>query len=245
MSSFCRPGKALLLAAWLFGVGHAAAQQPASSRDELVEALQQAKREAAQIESRYRQAQGDCAKQFAVNPCLERARSERIQQLRSARSREVEAGDALRRFDAEVRAREREQRAAESREKQQPPAAVPASRDSPARATAPSRAPSPAVDPDRQQEAEARRRDEAARRQAEARRHAAEQERQQQQRAAERAKKQAETPEKLEQYEQRQREAAAREEEKLREAEKQRERRERRAKEREEAEQKRAAERNQ
>jgi colicin import membrane protein len=236
MSSFSRFGAAIAVSALLAAGGIPAAGQTTADRDALVEALAAAKRESAQIERRYEQAQQDCAGQFAVNPCRERARAERDEQLRQARARELEAGDALRRLDAEARARQREQRGAEGRDRSRPadaPAARPSAPSGPA-ARSPS---SPrVVDPSRPPEAD------AEQRQAKARRQAAEQAEAQERRAADRATKETEAPGRIEEYGRRQREAEARAEQKAQEAERQRQRRERRAQEREEANRKRAAE---
>lgn len=219
----------------------AAAQPSAPDRAALVEAQAQARRETAAVSQRFEQAQRDCAGKFAVNTCLEQARRERDEQLRGARVREVEAGDALRRFDSEQRARDREQRAAEDRDLKGGTTVLPAREGAAAaKAKAPPQSPR-TVDTRQQQEAEAKRKADAAQRQAEAAKRADEQK----QHAAERAKAEAEAPEKIKEYEQRQREAKERADQKLREADENRQRRERRDREREEAAKKRAAAANQ
>jgi len=219
----------------------ATAQSPAPGRAALVEAQAQARRDATAISQRFEQAQRDCAGKFAVNTCLEQARRDRDEQLRAARTREVEAGDALRRFDAEQRARDREQRAAEDREPKQGVPAPPARGDAAAgKAKSPPQPPR-SVDPQQRQESEAKRQADAAKRQADAARRADEQ----RQHAAERAQKEAEAPDKAREYDERQRQAQERAAEKLREAEENRQRRERRDREREEAAKKRAAASNQ
>ena len=204
----------------------AAAQEAPASREEAQQAIGRARSESAEIERRHEQALRDCAGRVLVNPCRERARSERDEQLRAVRQREVAARDTLRRLDAEARAKARRERSAEKDGEATPRAAVPEVKERPAAAKAPG---GPAREPAAQREATADdRQQEAASRKAQAERRAAEHEAAQQQRAA----KAAEAPAQVERYEERQRAAEARAEEKARIAEENRQRRQRRAEER-------------
>ena len=149
-------GRTLLAAATLLStLGGASAQDGLANREQATAVLHQAQQEAAEIERRYQQAQRECAKGFFVNPCKENARRERDQQLRAAREREVAAREALRRIDADERAKARGQRAAEQAaesERRARSSAAGKKADTPDR---PARkpAPPPAVDPQKQEAA--------------------------------------------------------------------------------------------
>jgi colicin import membrane protein len=216
--------RAVLVAATLLGaLGGASAVDEVATREQATAVLQQAQEEAAEIERRYQQAQRDCAKGFVVSPCRENARRERDQQLRAAREREVAARDALRRLDADARAKARGQRAAEKAaeaERRTRSSAADMKADTPDK-PARGRAPPPAVDPQKREAAAEQKRQEAAQRRAAT-----------QQRDAERIE---EGERRAAQLEERQRAAQARAEEKARTAEENRRRRERREQERDAA----------
>lgn len=227
--------RAAFAAAALLGIlAGASAQDGMASREQATAVLQQAQQEAAEIERRYQQAQRECAKGFFVNPCRDDARRERDQQLRAAREREVAARDALRRLDAEERAKARGQRAADKAtesERRNRSGAADRKADTPDR---PARrpAPPPTVDPQEQEAAAELKRKEEAQRRATAQQREAERIEEHQRRAAERAQKEADAAERAAQLEERQRAAQARAEEKARTAEENRRRRERREQER-------------
>jgi IgA-specific serine endopeptidase len=230
--------RAVLVAATLLGaLGGASAVDEVATREQATAVLQQAQEEAAEIERRYQQAQRDCAKGFVVSPCRENARRERDQQLRAAREREVAARDALRRLDADARAKARGQRAAEKAaeaERRTRSSAADMKADTPDK-PARGRAPPPAVDPQKREAAAEQKRQGAAQRQAATQQRDAERIEEGERRAAERAQKEADAAERAAQLEERQRAAQARAEEKARTAEENRRRRERREQERDAA----------
>ncbi len=230
MSSPCsRWVRSPVAAAMMLFAAAVAAQDAPASRGEAQAVIERARGEAAEIERRYEQAQRECAGRVLVNPCLERARSERDEQVRAVRQREVAARDTLRRLDAEDRAAARSRRAAEREAEAAAGAgAAPKVGQQPAAGKAPAergRVPAPPREADDSEQ-------QAAARKAEAERRAAELAAEQAQRAAERQAKAAQAPAEIERYEERQRAAAARAEEKARIAEENRKRRERRAEER-------------
>ena len=233
----------------LFGVAAllvaaaAGAQDRPASRDEAQAVIERAKQETAEVQRRYEQAQRECEKGLFVNPCRDQARKERDQQLRVIREREVAARDALRRLDAEERAKARMQRSAEPAAEPKPGGgSVPAGRAPAAagRAAPPTAAPR-AVDPSQQEVAAENKRAEAASRKVEAGRRAAEHAAEGERRDVERAEKAARAPAESERYQERQRAAEARAEEKKRIAEENRKRREKRAEERGAAQEKAAS----
>ena len=233
----------------LFGVAAllvaaaAGAQDRPASRDEAQAVIERAKQETAEVQRRYEQAQRECEKGLFVNPCRDQARKERDQQLRVIREREVAARDALRRLDAEERAKARMQRSAEPDAEPKPGGgSVPAGR-APAAAggAAPPTAAPRAVDPSQQEVAAEKKRAEAANRKVEAERREAEHAAERERREAERAEKAARAPAESERYQERQRAAEARAEEKKRIAEENRKRREKRAEERGAAQEKAAS----
>jgi len=234
----------------LFGVAAllvaaaAGAQDRPASRDEAQAVIERAKQETAEVQRRYEQAQRECEKGLFVNPCRDQARKERDQQLRVIREREVAARDALRRLDAEERAKARMQRSAEPAAEPKPGGgSVPAGRAPAAAggAAPPTAAPPRAVDPSQQEVAAENKRAEAASRKVEAERRAAEHAAEGERRDVERAEKAARAPAESERYQERQRAAEARAEEKKRIAEENRKRREKRAEERGAAQEKAAS----
>jgi hypothetical protein len=235
---------ALVLAtALLGGVGVASEPGGPTAREQARAEIAQAQRDSADIERRYKEARRECQQGFVVNPCLDAARHDRDRQLRAAREREVAARDALRRLDAEERARKREEKAVTE---EAGPGGRAGSSSVGKAAAAPTRdrgqpEPPRTVDPAQKEAEAARRREEAAQRKAQADSRTAAQAAENQRRAAERAAKAAQAPSKVEEYEQRQREAQAHAEEKARAAEENQKRRERRAQEREAAKAKAAA----
>lgn len=204
------------------------------SRDQAAATIEQARRDAAEIERRYEDARRDCERGVLVNPCLERVDRHRDQEMRAVREREVEARDALRRLDAEQRAKEREARSAAkvpegAASKGSGPAGADAATSS---RTAPALPPPRSTRAPQDDAAAQTKREDAERRRAEAQHRAEERAADQDRRAAERAEKAARAPAEAERYEQRQRAAQARAEEKARAAEESRQRREQRDRER-------------
>jgi len=220
---------ALLLA----GAAAAGAQEGPGSRAQANATIEQARVATAEIERRYEQVRRDCAKAFLVNSCLESARRERDQQLRTVREREVAARDELRRLDAEERAKAREQRSAEKAGEPGKGAGSAAAADKSVKAGS-ARQPSPprTVDTQQQEAAAKKKQVEAAQRRAGTEQRTAEQAGERERRDGERAMRDAQAPAAAAQYEQRQRDAQARAEEKTKAAEENRKRRERRAQER-------------
>jgi hypothetical protein len=228
-----RPGRWLLALCVSLSVVNPAGAQENVDREQAASALEQAQRDSIEIERRHSLAQRECEQVILVNPCLDRVRKERDQQMRAARERELAARDQLRRLDAEQRAKARQSRAAEKgadapRDRggaagaNQAPSVSPAAPRSPASVRP--------ADPAQQAAAAQKKREEAEARRVQAEERTAEQER----RAADRAEKAAQAPAEEEKFEARLREAAARADEKARLAEKNRQRREQRAKERSE-----------
>lgn len=233
MSSLFKCAAALLAASMLMAGAGADAQAVADSREQAQAVIEQGQRDAAEVGRRYEQALRECDKDFFVNPCRERVRQERDEQLRAIREREVAARDVLRRLDAEERASARARREQEKAVGSGERTVAPGTTSEPTRPLPSAAPPKQPKQPKQPDEAAASQREEAARQRAqdEARR-AAERAKESERRAAEQAGKAARSGDEIERYEERQRAAQARAEEKKKLAEEKRQRRERRAQER-------------
>jgi hypothetical protein len=114
----------------LVGLGAAAhALEPASGAAQ----RQQIKTERAAAEARYKQAEADCSKRFAVSGCLAEAQAQRREAMTGLRAREVALDEAQRKADAEESARRVQAKQAEAASKPPP---VPRAASAPASAAA-------------------------------------------------------------------------------------------------------------
>jgi hypothetical protein len=114
----------------LVGLGAAAhALEPASDAAQ----REQVKTERAAAEARYKQAEADCSKRFAVSGCLAEAQAQRREAMTGLRAREVALDEAQRKADAEESARRVQAKQAEAASKPPP---VPRAASAPASAAA-------------------------------------------------------------------------------------------------------------
>jgi len=114
----------------LVGLGAAAhALEPASDAAQ----REQIKTERAAAEARYKQAEADCSKRFAVSGCLAEAQAQRREAMTGLRAREVALDEAQRKADAEESARRVQAKQAEAASKPPP---VPRAASAPASAAA-------------------------------------------------------------------------------------------------------------
>jgi len=114
----------------LVGLGAAAhALEPASDAAQ----REQVRTERAAAEARYKQAEADCSKRFAVSGCLAEAQAQRREAMTGLRAREVALDEAQRKADAEESARRVQAKQAEAASKPPP---VPRAASAPASAAA-------------------------------------------------------------------------------------------------------------
>jgi hypothetical protein len=113
-------------------LGLAAAIQAAEPNAAVV-VRQQIKADRAAAEARYKQAEADCNKRFAVSGCIAEAQAQRRETLTGLRMRELELDEAQRKADAAEAARRVEAKRAEAATK---PAPVPRAASAPPSAPA-------------------------------------------------------------------------------------------------------------
>jgi hypothetical protein len=123
--------QAVALGAWLV-LGPTGAVQ-ADDAASYAAQHQQLKSERAAVEARYKQAEADCSKRFAVSGCVADAQAQRREALSALRMREVALDEAQRKADNEESARRVQAKRAEAASKPPP---VPRAASAPASSAA-------------------------------------------------------------------------------------------------------------